>query len=142
MYTVLSLSPNVSIELHAVGSQCLVIANRNTLYISVGLNQTCPPGFTISVSEKLCVCEPRLVQYTNSRTITNGVGRVAHGSGQQIWIGFDDQSQSDVLIFHPLCPFDYCVIINYFLLTRVTCSVQTTGQASCVDVARMVTVCC
>ena len=45
------------------------------LQISVTLNQTCPPRFDISESARSCVCEPRLAQYTNNHTITNGVGK-------------------------------------------------------------------
>ena len=110
-YTVLSLSPHVDIELKPEDSPCSVFANTNTkLSILVPLHQNCPPGFSISASEKSCVCEPRLARYTNSCTITNGVGRITRKSGQEFWIGYDDQSQSDdKLILHPLCPYSYCV---------------------------------
>ena len=110
-YTVLSLSQHVDIELHPDDSPCSVVfaADTNTLYISVSLNQTCPPGFNLSLSEKSCVCEPRLAQYTGKHkcTITNGVGNITRDSGQQFWVGYDDQSHG--LILNPLCPFDYCV---------------------------------
>ena len=110
-YTVLSLSQHVDIELHPDDSPCSVVfaSDTNTLYISVSLNQTCPPGFNLSLSEKSCVCEPRLAQYTGKHkcTITNGVGNITRDSGQQFWVGYDDQSHG--LILNPLCPFDYCV---------------------------------
>ena len=67
-YTVLSLSQRVDIELHAEGSPCSVLLDTNTLDIYVDLDQICPPGFSISESEKACVCEPRLAQYTNNCT--------------------------------------------------------------------------
>ena len=108
-YTVLSLYQYVNIELHAEGSPCSVFGDRNELDFSVKLNQTCPPGFNISESEQSCVCEPRLAQYTNNCTITNGIGQITREPGQQFWIGYDNQSQSDKLILHPLCPYSYCV---------------------------------
>ena len=109
-YTVFSLSPQVDIELHAEGSPCSVLVETNTtLGISVHLHQTCPPGFNLSESEKSCVCEPRLAQYTNNCTITNGVGRITRESGQYFWVGYENQSQPHGLILHPQCPFDYCI---------------------------------
>ena len=77
------------------------------LLISVKLNQTCPPGFTISKSKQSCVCDPKLQRYTNSCTITNGVGQITRDSSQQFWVGYDNRA--DELILHPQCPFDYCV---------------------------------
>ena len=110
-YTVLSLSQHVVIQLKPEYSPCSVFADTDTkLHVSVHLHQNCPPGFNISESEKSCVCEPRLANYTNSCTITNGIGQITHKSGQLFWIGYDDQSQSDdKLILHPLCPYSYCV---------------------------------
>ena len=109
-YTVLSLSQYVQIELKPEDSPCSDFADTTKLTVSVHLHQNCPPGFSISESEKSCVCEQRLAHYTNSCTITNGVGRITRKSGQQFWIGYDDQSQSDnKLILHPLCPYSYCV---------------------------------
>ena len=116
-YTVFSLSQSVAIRLHADGSPCSVVLDTSTLYISVSLNQTCPPGFNLSESEKSCVCEPRLAQYIGEHncTITNGVGRITRDSGQQFWVGYDNQT--DGLILNPLCPFDYCVsqAVNFSL---------------------------
>ena len=54
-YTVFSLFQFVEIVLHAEGSPCSNIGDY-LLYISVNLNQTCPPGFSVSESEKSCVC--------------------------------------------------------------------------------------
>ena len=101
-YVVASLSQIVWIELHAERNPC-----DSELQITVKLHQTCPPGFNISNSAKSCVCEPRLAQYTNNCTITNGVGQITRDSGQQFWAGYDNQSHG--LILHPQCPFDYCV---------------------------------
>ena len=101
-YVVSSLSQYVWLELHAEHNSC-----DGELQIIVTLNQTCPPGFNLSNSAKSCVCDPRLAQYTNNCTITNGVGQIIRKSSQQFWAGYDDQSHG--LILHPRCPFDYCV---------------------------------
>ena len=110
-YTVLSLSQYVVIGLNPEGSPCSVYSDTiSELYVAVNLHQNCPPGLSISESGTLCVCEPRLAHYTNSCSITNGVGRITRKSGQQFWIGYNNQSQSDdKLILHPLCPYSYCV---------------------------------
>ena len=110
-YTVLSLSQYVIVALRPAENRCPAFAlTYTTLFVSVPLHQNCPPGLSISGSKKSCVCESRLTHYTNSCTITNGVGRVTRKSGQQFWIGYDNQSQSDdKLILHPLCPYNYCV---------------------------------
>ena len=106
-YTMLSLSQTVKIRLHPEGSPCASFRGTYILDIPVNLNQTCPPGFNISLSNKSCVCEPRLVIYTHQCNITNGKGEITHDSHQQFWVGYDNKS--DGLILHPLCPFDYCV---------------------------------
>ena len=106
-YSVFSLSQSVAINLYPEGSPCST--SQDKLQIEVTLSQNCPPGFNISESAKSCVCEPRLssTQYTNSCNITNGVGQITRHSGQQFWVGYDNQS--DGVILHPRCPFDYCV---------------------------------
>ena len=118
-YTVLSLSQKVDLDLNPDGSPCSAVfaADTNTLYIGVSLYQTCPPGFSLSVSEKSCDCEPRLAQYTGEHkcTITNGVGNITRDSGRKFWVGYDDQSHG--LILNSFCPFDYCVsqAVNFSL---------------------------
>ena len=108
-YSVFSLS-HVDIGLLAEGSPCSVLRDANILGISGYINQTCPPGFNLSKSKTSCVCEPRLAHYTNNCNITNGLGNITRKSGRQFWVGYDHQSQSDdKLIFHPLCPYNYCV---------------------------------
>ena len=104
----------MSIELVAEGTPCsfIIIGGFFALQISVHLNQTCPPGFNISESAGSCVCEPRLEHYTNNCTITNGIGNITREAGQQFWVGYDNQSHSDELILHPLCPYSYCVNDN------------------------------
>ena len=131
-YTVLSLSQYVQIDLRADGSPCsyLFSTDPNTLYISMNLSQTCPPGFNLSEAEESCVCEPRLAQYTSEHkcTITNGVANITRDSGQLFWVGYDDQSHG--LILNPLCPFDYCVskAINFSLNNSdIQCAYNRSG---------------
>ena len=104
-YSVFSLSQTVAINLYPEGSPCST--SQDKLQIEVTLSQNCPPGFNISESAKSCVCEPRLAHYTNNCTITNGEGKITRHSHQQFWVGYDNQS--DGVILHPQCPFDYCV---------------------------------
>ena len=106
-YNVFSLSENVIILLKAEGNPCSKLEYAFTLFINVNLTQTCPPGFNISESEKLCICEQRLERYTNKCNITKGLGRITRDSSQHFWVGYDHQSKG--LILHPHCPFDYCV---------------------------------
>ena len=54
-YTLLSQSNFVDIWLHTEGSSCSKFGDLGTLCISVFINQTCPPGFNISKSQKSCV---------------------------------------------------------------------------------------
>ena len=103
-YTVFSLSQKLIIKLHPEVSTSCSKHTGGALYFLLTINQNCPPGFIISESARSCVCEPRLAQYTNSCNITNGVGRITRESGKQFWVGFNNE-----LIFHPQCPFDYCV---------------------------------
>ena len=66
----------------------------------------CPLGFSLS-TEGSCECDQRLHQYEvdcdiNDQSILRA---------DSLWIGFDEQSdnnQSQGLILHPHCPFDYC----------------------------------
>ena len=105
-YTVFSLSQFVRVGLYAAHSLCSQY-NGYRLCISVKLNQICPPGFNISKSTQSCVCDPKLQKYTNSCTITNGLGQITRDSSKQFWVGYDNQSHE--LILHPQCPFGYCV---------------------------------
>ena len=73
----------------------------------MNLIQTCPLGLNISELERSCVCEPRLANYTNQCTITNGLGQITRDSGEKFWVGYDNTSHA--LILHSHCPLDYCV---------------------------------
>ena len=112
-YTVLSRvqTQQVEIVLRAEDSPCSK-SSGYTLTISVNLHQFCPPGLNFSESASSCICDPRLAQYTQECTITNGVGQITRDSDKQFWVGYEDQSQSDKLILHPRCPYSYCVNDN------------------------------
>ena len=126
-YTVFSLQGGAGSEIAVYADgPCSTFSDK--LVIHLTMNQTCPPGFNLSESEQSCVCEPRLQQYTNSCTITNGIGNITRASGQRFWVGFDNQS--DVLILHPLCPSDYCVshTVNFALNnTDIQCANNRAG---------------
>ena len=127
-YTVLSSSQikQVDILLSAADSPCSKLLGITE--ISVSLYQTCPPGLSFSESAKSCVCEPRLAQYTNSCTITNGVGKITREAGQLFWVGFDNHS--DGLILHPQCPFDYCAndtVVITLNNTDIQCAYNRSG---------------
>ena len=81
----------------------------DTLNIDLIINQTCPTGFSLSESLHSCVCSERLENYISKCEITNGLGKITCDSGKDFWIGYDDQSNG--LILHPHCPFDYCAMI-------------------------------
>ena len=61
----------------------------------------CPIGFNLS-KECVCECEPRLQVYTNSCNITEQ--SIQHKG--DFWVGYSNESEG--LILHPHCPFDYC----------------------------------
>ena len=125
-YTVFSLSQSVGIKLNAGStSPCSKVNNVDDLLIYVNLNQTCPPGFSISESANSCTCEPRLARYTHQCNITDGLGQVTRVSSKNFWIGYEDE-----LILHPHCPFHYC--INYTVVfplnnTDVQCDHNRSG---------------
>ena len=75
-----------------------------------------------------CTCEPRLAKYTHHCTITDGLGQVTRVSSQNFWIGYEDESQK--LILHPNCPFQYCVndtVVFPLNNTDVQCAFNRSG---------------
>ena len=131
-YTVFSLSQSMAMELRPDSTlyvrsiQCF--AYQYKLIIRVNVTQTCPPGFNLFMSEKLCVCEQRLTQYTQKCNITNRFGYITRDSGRQFWVGYDNQS--DGLILHSHCPFDYCVnetVVFPLNNTDIQCAYNRSG---------------
>ena len=121
-YTVFSLSDAVYLNLYEDG-QCSKFGDLLQYHLTI--NQTCPPGFDISESERSCTCEQRLQRFTNSCNITSR--KITRESGEQFWVGYN---RSDGLILHPNCPFDYCVnrTVNFSLTdTDLQCAYDRSG---------------
>ena len=100
-YTVFTLvsSRHTSFNLYPRGP--CPISSGNPLNISVQI-RPCPTGFVLSPTTGGCVCEDRLMTYTNSCNITE---QTIFREGT-FWVGYDNASES--LILSPHCPFDYC----------------------------------
>ena len=117
----------MKLKLHPEGSPCSNY-NDGPMYFSVNSNQTCPPGFNISELARSCICEPRLVHYTNQCIITNGLGQITRDTNQYFWFGYDNSSHE--LILHPHCPFYYCVnqrVVFPLNNTDVQCAYNRSG---------------
>ena len=92
----------VSLELQVLNGLC---SRKDNLLLTLNGTQSCPPG--LSLENRSCVCDQVLQKYTNQCSIINGLGQITRLSNDTFWVGINDQS--DVLILHPHCPFDYCV---------------------------------
>ena len=97
-YTVISNDANELIYLYPQGP--CPIPGVNPLRISVHI-RPCPRGFILSATTGGCVCEDRLMAYTNSCNVTDQT-ILCEGN---FWVGYDNASES--LILSPHCPFDY-----------------------------------
>ena len=64
----------------------------------------CPHGFEIRDNDGQCDCGERLSRFTDECDIDTGT--ILKKSGSEFWVGYDNDSQG--LILHPHCPFDYC----------------------------------
>ena len=120
-YTMFSQSDFVLLHLYGSGP----CSSLFSYTLNISLNQNCPPGFNIS-EDKSCVCEQRLQEYTNLCNISSG--NITRDSLEQFWVGYDD---SDGLIIHPQCPFDYCVahkVVFPLNNTDVQCAYSRSGH--------------
>ena len=88
------------------------INRSNTLKILVDILD-CPHGFELHVSQNrsTCVCAKRLQLFTTTCTINNQT--VLRAQNAEFWVGYDNESQG--LILHPHCPFDYCTSQKTYL---------------------------
>ena len=123
-YTVFSMHDYVIVSLYASGP----CSTFNELLLNINILLNCPPGFNLSHSARSCICESRLAKYTDHCYITNGLGTLTRNSGQQFWVGYDNQS--DGLILYPHCPFDYCVsqtVVIPFNNTDIQCAHDRSG---------------
>ena len=92
--------------------------------------KVCPPGFALS-SEGMCQCDERLDKYE----VECDINDQSIISKDKVWIGFDERSdnQSQGLILHPHCPFDYCKPVTEsvsFILnnTDLQCNYNRSGH--------------
>ena len=103
-YTLFSNPGTNQLELYVYGSCSSLEGSLNHLQIPVDL-RPCPRGFMLSMSPPYgCICEDRLQKFTNSCNI-NGQTILRD---RDYWVGYDNESDSQGLILHPHCPFDYC----------------------------------
>ena len=99
------------------------ISGESSLKIKVYIHH-CPRGFVLSATTGGCVCEYRLMTYTNSCNINNQT-ILREGN---FWVGYDNASES--LILSPHCPFDYCKTepVNFTLNdTDLQCAYNRSG---------------
>ena len=125
-FTVFSLLHSVLLQLYEEGA-CGTFGDILNIHLTI--NQNCPPGFHISEMTRSCVCEKRLERFTSSCNITSG--NITRESGQQFWVGYVHENDSEGLILHPLCPFDYCTsqTVNFPLNnTDVQCAYNRSGR--------------
>ena len=125
-FTVFSLLNSVVLQLYEEGA-CGTFGDILNIHLTI--NQNCPPGFNISEMTRSCVCEKRLERFTSSCNITNG--NITRDSDQQFWVGYVHENDSEGLILHPICPFDYCTsqTVDFSLNnTDVQCAYNRSGR--------------
>ena len=90
----------------------------------------CPVGFSLS-TEGSCGCDQRLNKYE----VDCDINDQSFLRKDSVWIGFDERSdnQSQGLIHHPHCPFDYCKSesdsVNFTMnSTNLQCSYNRSGH--------------
>ncbi|XP_064396943.1 uncharacterized protein LOC135343851 [Halichondria panicea] len=84
--------------------------DNNLLNAAVVINVIvlpCPRGFILS-EKNICICDPQLnssVEYCNVKNKTGLLYRY-----RNVWIGRPNinKNDSDVILVHSFCPFDYC----------------------------------
>ena len=78
----------------------------------------CPRGFELSSTTTgyVCQCELQLRLFVYKCVVENNYGK--HFRNGTTWIGCNGGNQSDTILAHHLCPFDYCkaepVAINLY----------------------------
>ena len=102
--------------------------DQNALTIQINM-QTCPHGFQLSASTNTCICDERLTEKLLKSTercdIETGIVRP---NGATFWVGYD--TDSDSLILHPQCPFDYCTEVEQIVQvddSDTQCNYNRTG---------------
>ena len=109
-YTV-SSQKNVTLELYADG-HCSTFEDK--LVLQLNGTKGCP--VTLGNHSMHCICDQAHKKYEIELcTITKRESvQITCSANETFWVGYN---QSDVLVFHPRCPFDYCVnhIVHFTL---------------------------
>ena len=84
----------------------------NTLTVTMNI-QHCPPGFQLSIEDPICICAERLQRFTNTCLVDSTTVLREHNA--EFWVGYDSDNESEGLILHPHCPFDYCTSQKTYL---------------------------
>ena len=122
-FTVYSAESKHGILILYIDSPC----DQNSLVIQIYM-QRCPHGFQISTSTNTCICDERLTKriLTDRCDIETGIVRP---NGSEFWVGYDNDS--DGLILHPQCPFDYCTEVEQVVQvddSDTQCNYNRTGK--------------
>ena len=68
----------------------------------------CPPGFMLHSVSKSCTCNDTLRKLDNDIQCDINSQSFSHQHG--VWIGYDQLNDlNETVIYHPHCPFDYCM---------------------------------
>ena len=105
-YTVYSNYSDNVLVLYVAGPCSYMDGSEGELKIPIHISLPCPPAFNLSEPPYRCHCEGRLQTYTNSCYISD---QTILRDGD-FWVGYVNESDinSQGLILHPHCPFDYC----------------------------------
>ena len=103
--------------------------DQNSLMMQIYMKK-CPHGFQLSTPINTCICDERLTEkilkITERCDIETGIVRP---NGSEFWVGYDNDS--DGLILHPQCPFDYCTEVEQVVNvddSDTQCNYNRTGK--------------
>ena len=111
LYYTVSSQKNVTLELYADG-HCSTFGDK--LVLQLNGTKDCP--VILGNHSINCICDQAHKKYgIELCTITKGESvQITRSANETFWVGYN---QSDGLVFHPRCPFDYCVnhIVHFTL---------------------------